>query len=61
MPQIPTHLKRQITRFGQACQDYAHMDAYQPDDWPDVEKEYETSRRNLENSIAKAIAKETSK
>lgn len=44
-------IKRDITRFDNACQDYAFKGSMHPSDWQAVEEEYAHSREALEKKI----------
>lgn len=52
---IMQSIKRKITRFDQAAQEYAFKESYDPMLWSDIEDDYKKARLALETSIERLI------
>lgn len=52
---IPPSIKRAITRFDKAAQEYAFKGSFRIETAEEIEQEYEAARRSLEGIIAKAL------
>lgn len=51
----PPAIKRAITRFGRAAQEYEVKGSYHPEEWDAIEEEYHASREALEELIARSL------